>query len=175
MCFNLRTVYSRFKLPPATRLGLCLGFKSHPNDLPVNFFSPHNLGMYLLSIQCLTHIGVMGKQIIQRMKFSSHKSKEIIFCNFCNFVSVLKMDSILLYFFHFVVLGRGLAGFLMKCFIWNVGILLPPLHAHYTDVIDQSSRLRPRRICEQEHVGLSNAFLHSSAARAKHTRTHVGP
>ena len=41
--------------------------------------------------------------------------------------------------------------------------------------IDRSSRLRPRRTCEQEHVGLSNAFLHNSAARAKHTRTHVGP
>ena len=41
--------------------------------------------------------------------------------------------------------------------------------------IDRSIRLRPRRTCEQEHVGLSNAFLHNSAARAKHTRTHVGP
>ena len=44
---------------------------------------------------------------------------------------------------------------------------------HYT--IDRSSRLRPRCTCEQEHVGLSNAFLHNSAARAKHTCTHVGP
>ena len=31
--------------------------------------------------------------------------------------------------------------------------------------IDRSSRLRPQRTCEQEHVGLSNAFLHNSAAR----------
>ena len=30
--------------------------------------------------------------------------------------------------------------------------------------IDRSSRLRPRQTCEQEHVGLSNAFLHNSAA-----------
>ena len=41
--------------------------------------------------------------------------------------------------------------------------------------IDRSSRLRPRRTCEQQHVGLSNAFLHNSATRAKHTRTHVRP
>ena len=41
--------------------------------------------------------------------------------------------------------------------------------------IDRSSRLHPRCTCEQERVGLSNAFLHNSAARAKHTRTHVGP
>ena len=33
--------------------------------------------------------------------------------------------------------------------------------------IDRSSRLRPRRTCEQEHVHLSNAFLHNSAVRAK--------
>ncbi len=39
--------------------------------------------------------------------------------------------------------------------------------------IDRSIRLRPRRTCEQEHVNLSNAILHNSAARAKHTRTHV--
>ena len=39
--------------------------------------------------------------------------------------------------------------------------------AHGTTAIDRSSRLRPRRTCEQEHVGLSNAFLHNSAARAK--------
>ena len=29
-------------------------------------------------------------------------------------------------------------------------------------------------MCEQEHVSLSNAFLHNSAARAKHMRMHVG-
>ena len=40
---------------------------------------------------------------------------------------------------------------------------------------DRSIRLHPRHTCVQEHVGLSNAFLHNSAARAKHTRTHVGP
>ena len=39
----------------------------------------------------------------------------------------------------------------------------------------QSIRPRPRHTCEQEHVSLSNAILHSSAARTKHTRTHVGP
>ena len=36
--------------------------------------------------------------------------------------------------------------------------------------IARSSRLCPRRTCEQEHVGFSN-----SAACAKDTRTHVGP
>ena len=39
-----------------------------------------------------------------------------------------------------------------------------------THIGDRSSRLRPQRTCEQEHVGLSNAFLQYSA-----TRTHVGP
>ena len=49
------------------------------------------------------------------------------------------------------------------------------LESHFCTVfiicisIDRSSRLRPQRMCEQEHVGLSNAFLHNSAARAKHT------
>ena len=40
--------------------------------------------------------------------------------------------------------------------------------------IDRSIRLRPQCTCVQEHASLSNAFLHNSAARAKHTRTHVG-
>ena len=40
--------------------------------------------------------------------------------------------------------------------------------------IHRSIRLRPRRKCEQEHVSLSNATLHNSAACAKHPRTHVG-
>ena len=35
-------------------------------------------------------------------------------------------------------------------------------------------RLCPRRTCEQELVSLSDAILHNSAARAKHTRTHDG-
>ena len=39
--------------------------------------------------------------------------------------------------------------------------------------IDRSIRLRPRRTCEQEHVSLSNAFLHT-LPRMPHTRTHVG-
>ena len=39
--------------------------------------------------------------------------------------------------------------------------------------IDRSSRLRPRRTCDQEHVGFSNAFLHNSVARTKHTHTHI--
>ena len=41
-------------------------------------------------------------------------------------------------------------------------------------IIHQSIRLRPRRTCEQEHLSLSNAILHNSAARAKHARTHDG-
>ena len=35
------------------------------------------------------------------------------------------------------------------------------------DVNRPSSRLHPRRTCEQEHMGLSSAFLHNSAAHAK--------
>ena len=42
-------------------------------------------------------------------------------------------------------------------------------------VIDRSIRLRQLHTGEQEHVSLSNAVLHNSVARAKHTHTHVGP
>ena len=41
--------------------------------------------------------------------------------------------------------------------------------------IDRSIRLHPWCTCEQEHVSPSNAFLHNSATRTKHTRTDVGP
>ena len=40
-------------------------------------------------------------------------------------------------------------------------------------IIHRSIRLCLRRMCEQEHWSLSNAILHNSVARAKHTRTHV--
>ena len=30
-------------------------------------------------------------------------------------------------------------------------------------------------MCEQDYVSLSNAILHNSAVRTKHTRTHVRP
>ena len=39
--------------------------------------------------------------------------------------------------------------------------------------IDRSIELRPRRTFEQEHVSHSNAILHNSAARAKHTCTRM--
>ena len=39
--------------------------------------------------------------------------------------------------------------------------------------IDQSIRLRPRHMYEQERVSLSNAILHNSARRVQHTHTHV--
>ena len=42
-------------------------------------------------------------------------------------------------------------------------------------LIHRSIKLCPWRMCEQEHVRLSNAILPNCAARAKHTCTHVGP
>ena len=42
-----------------------------------------------------------------------------------------------------------------------------------TVVVHRSIRLRPQRVCEQEHTLPSNVILHDSAARAKHTRTHT--
>ena len=41
--------------------------------------------------------------------------------------------------------------------------------------VHRSIRLRPWRTCEQAQVSLSNAILHNSVARVKHTCTHVGP
>jgi hypothetical protein len=37
---------------------------------------------------------------------------------------------------------------------------------YFSGSIDRSSRLYPRRTCEQEHVALSNAFQHNSVASA---------
>ena len=43
------------------------------------------------------------------------------------------------------------------------------MHTYHVrhQAIERSIRLRPRRLCEQEHVRLSHAFLHNSAVRAR--------